>query len=400
MAGGIARKGWGRAALFATLALGLLLPGWQVAPVRAVGLTRYVAPTGSSDPANDCTVIPCKTIQQAIGKAGEGDVIQIAPHTYPEHLAVNKSIVLRGGGAGNTVVDGSGSGRVLEVTNAAGQNTSVTVEQLTLRKGFAPQGGGILAQVYSLTLREVVLENNVAAGGGGGIACLAGNVSVYESTLRTNDSPNGAAVQVSGGCSTFYLRDSAVVLNDPDWARPAISVAGAASLANVTVGFNAGPGLEVTAGGSASLDHVSLGNNFAGGTPGGELRVAPGGKAYLVNTLLVGTTPANCLGGAGDLVSLGYNLSDDGSCALNQPGDLPNTDPKLLALADYGGSTLTFGIPGDSPAVDAGTDGGMPLSFDQRGLPRRDGDLDGVVRSDIGAFEYQTHGVWLPLICR
>ncbi len=57
-------------------------------------------------------------------------------------------------------------------------------------------------------------------------------------------------------------------------------------------------------------------------------------------------------------------------------------------------ATIVEGLPG-SPAVDAGetvcTDAnGVPLTTDQRGLPRPvDGNNDGIVNCDIGAVELQ-----------
>ena len=68
-------------------------------------------------------------------------------------------------------------------------------------------------------------------------------------------------------------------------------------------------------------------------------------------------------------------------------------DAKLGALTNNGGPTWTHALLPGSPAIDAGAIvSGSPLGFDQRGAPFSrmvDGNADGVVRIDIGAYESQ-----------
>ncbi|MEY2483616.1 MAG: hypothetical protein QOK24_2144 [Verrucomicrobiota bacterium] len=87
--------------------------------------------------------------------------------------------------------------------------------------------------------------------------------------------------------------------------------------------------------------------------------------------------------------SHGHNLSDDAmggnsgtapGGVLNGPGDVRNTNPQLMPLADNGGFTLTHALSPTSPAINAGDDTLAP-SVDQRNYSRA-----GV--SDIGAFEF------------
>src|SRR5262249_37635873 len=62
-------------------------------------------------------------------------------------------------------------------------------------------------------------------------------------------------------------------------------------------------------------------------------------------------------------------------------------DPKLGALANNGGPTLTHALLASSPAIDGGDTDGAPAT-DQRGVSRpRDGDFNGTRIVDIGAFE-------------
>jgi uncharacterized repeat protein (TIGR01451 family) len=81
------------------------------------------------------------------------------------------------------------------------------------------------------------------------------------------------------------------------------------------------------------------------------------------------------------LTSLGHNIENVDTCGLHSTGDLANTDPKLLALADNGGPTLTELPALDSPALNTGLASKCPAT-DQRGVARPQ---DGVC--DIGAVE-------------
>ena len=94
-------------------------------------------------------------------------------------------------------------------------------------------------------------------------------------------------------------------------------------------------------------------------------------------------------------VSRGYNLIGSGNAtgAFNQSlqDQVGTTDPKLGALADNGGTTLTHALLASSPAVDKGN---SDLTVDQRGEPRPFDDPNvapatGGDDSDIGAFEAQ-----------
>ncbi len=118
----------------------------------------------------------------------------------------------------------------------------------------------------------------------------------------------------------------------------------------------------------------------------------------LTNTIVAKNGKAGDCGGD-PVTSAGHNLDSDGTCFAAGGTDLPNTNPMLAPLANYGGPTQTFalcsgaGVPsrrctGASPAIDAGDDAvtGQPLNLttDERGLP-----LSAGAHVDIGAYEAQ-----------
>jgi hypothetical protein len=76
-------------------------------------------------------------------------------------------------------------------------------------------------------------------------------------------------------------------------------------------------------------------------------------------------------------------------------------DPLLAALADNGGSTQTHALLLGSPALNAGNpletgSGGFACAAsDQRGVARPQGSA-----CDMGAFEFESRNLYLPLILR
>lgn len=94
-----------------------------------------------------------------------------------------------------------------------------------------------------------------------------------------------------------------------------------------------------------------------------------------------------------------FSAASDGSCAWNGVGnfdDVADFGFVVDTLADpvTSGGVHAVALAGDSPLVDAGATGactdasGGPLGLDGRGSTRPiDGDIDGTVRCDIGAFE-------------
>jgi hypothetical protein len=85
--------------------------------------------------------------------------------------------------------------------------------------------------------------------------------------------------------------------------------------------------------------------------------------------------------GLSRILSQGNNIDSDGSCYLDQPGDLPGIDPMLAELEDNGGATDTHALLPTSPALGAGKLTNCTAA-DQRGVMRVDDSS-----CDIGAFE-------------
>ncbi|MBI3250131.1 MAG: CSLREA domain-containing protein [Deltaproteobacteria bacterium] len=287
-------------------------------------------------------------------------------------LDITNDLTIQGQGASTTRIDGNQLDRVFHVFASA----TVSMSGVTIRNGLpsAAQGsiigGGILNR-GDLTLTNVTVSDN-AADNGGGIS-NTGNLTLMASTLSLN------AAVIGGG-----------VTNTSE---------GSLTLVNSTVSGNTaqqdGGGIHNQA--DARIRNSTIAENSIQ-TPGASEEIANAdGVIILSNTLVVktaGSTGTAC-GGDGLLLSLGFNLDNDGSCGFTNPGDLSNTDPQLAPLQDNGGPTKTHALPSNSPAIDAGDpDGcldafGDLLTTDQRGAVRPiDGNQDDQIVCDIGAYEF------------
>jgi len=81
------------------------------------------------------------TIQEAINAAYDGDTIFVRNGTYHENVVVNKTVSLIGENKGKTIIDGNGTGTVVDLTS---QNVSLSNFTI-INAGFqAPISGAIL----------------------------------------------------------------------------------------------------------------------------------------------------------------------------------------------------------------------------------------------------------------
>lgn len=329
--------------------------------------------------------------------AGGGGILAAAD------LAISASVIAENsaGGAAEITVVGGGIQAGGDVTA-----TAVTVSGNSVTGGSEAGAGGIYAAGDVVATGSRIEGNKVNIGDdaptrdvGGGI--LAAGVWLIDSTVAENAT---RAVSGAGGSgSAVHAGGDAIIANStisdnsaddaPGRAVGAILLSGATSssaLANSTVSGNrsrdAAVNLAAPASSLSVLNSTITGNH---GNGSGLAGIRSAGVARLANTIVFSNDVDCRTAAGGSLVSVGYNIDGDGSCALTAGGDQPDSDPLLGPLADNGGPTSTHALLGGSPAIDAGDAGQCPET-DQRGVPRsEDGDLDGAAACDIGAFEYQ-----------
>ena len=371
-----------------------------VHPAYTAALDRYVAKTGSN--SGNCSFNPCLTVAYAISQSGSDDILHIAAGTYTENLVPNHNLYFLGAGMHATILDGGSVGTVI-----TGGSYNLFFQDLTIRHGHTPDGGGGIAQSGgALILNRVLVTGNVAAYGGGIIS--SGPFTMTDSVVSDNTANAG-----SGG--GLFLQGSALsedLINVTISGNTATSYSGGLhdqaagstlNLTNATISGNTAKlngAMTVTNTATANILNTTIaGNHFS--TDGANGGIGNYATVYFKNSLLTGNDARNCGNGTGGLmITLGHNLESGNTCSFSLTSDLPNTDPQLGPLADNGGPTQTHALlDGNilhprSPAIDAGTDTGCP-STDQRGVARPQG-----AHCDIGAFELMIARIYMPLVRR
>jgi len=357
----------------------------------------------------------------------------------------NLSIV--NGNLSGTFLDGGAinmSGTTLTLTNVFFSNNhahsggaiyeesgTLTVANCNFSGNAAETGGGAIDQDTGLLIVGNSRFSNNTAVDGGGALFLFKDALISTSTFSGNFAPFGGAILNRGNMD---MRDS--VFNDNAATGQfglggggAIHTEGTATLTNVTLSGNSakndGGGLSTkrdVISQTITLNNVTITNNTADSDSDG---VGDGGGIYeLVNTVLVQNsiiagnfdTPGNSGGGtinpdcSGTYSSQGYNLigRNDGCGGFvnGVNGDKVGTgaspiNPLVGALANNGGTTQTHALLPGSPAMDAGnpllpgSGGPACAASDQRGVARPQGSV-----CDIGAFEFEYHSLYLPLVLR
>jgi CSLREA domain-containing protein len=247
----------------------------------------------------------------------------------------------------------------------------VTISDLTVTGGVAEgDGGGIgvagnefQPSATGLILDRVTISGNTAEGTGGGLWSSDASLTVNDTTVAGNTAFRGAGIVHGFGPADIY--NSTITRN--------VATASAGGI------------LVCTANTNIRSSTIALNESAE---PGGGISVCTGTGVTVRNTIVGGNSTTNCAAtGNGAIISSANNLDSGASCGFTAPGDLSNVDPLLGPLADNGGPTDTLALSPCSPAIDAGNSN---ESADQRGVARpQDGDLDGSLIDDIGAFELQ-----------
>ncbi|WP_158552498.1 choice-of-anchor Q domain-containing protein [Spirosoma telluris] len=262
---------------------------------------------------------------------------------------IARDLVITGPGASQLTVNASGSPHQLFYGIGA-----ITIANLSITNGSGGSGAAIAVDNgSSLTVTGCALINNTTEFGGQ-IYATQSSVRIQNSAITSNTATSGRGVNIDSGSLTIV---------------------------NSTIAGNE-RGIYTFGSLPISLLNVTMANNSYG------IMSQSGAPTITVkNSILANVSPAFItLGGSTQTItSLGNNLCTDASLTPTASGDLINTNPLLAPLGYYGGSTPTRALLPGSPAINAGTGTGAPIS-DQRGVARSG-------NTDIGAFESRV-SVW------
>lgn len=234
------------------------------------------------------------SLRQAIADAGTGDTINFTvtgPITLTSsELTINKNLTIAGPGARALTISGNNQRRVFNVAPGA----EVGISGLTISNGrvagsngapgdAAPGGsvaGGGVRNGGVLTLRNVAVSGNTAAGGNGGLGFSPSSDGAPGVAGGVGGAADGGGIRNTG---TLTIRDSAVS-------------------GNAAAGGNGGTGGTGGSGSSCAFCAGGTGGNGGNGGVGGGGKgggVSNGGTLTVINSTFDGNTATSGPGGNG-----------------------------------------------------------------------------------------------------
>jgi CSLREA domain-containing protein len=340
-------------------------------------------PTKTAD-TNDgvCDAADC-SLREAIAAAnrhsGE-NVILLHAGTYtltaPGGLPIQGDLLVLGDGAGRTIIDGGAVAGILSIP----AGVTVQLQDVTLRNGRAPGGGGAIRNNGILTLLRTTLTGNSSVAGAAGAGL-------------------GGAILSNGLGSSLTITDSTIANNTSQSSGGGIAAGGAIDFTNVTIAGNRsrsdfGGGVYLFSDARGTIANATIAGNSAamqGGGLFGESTLFIGIAPKVTNSILAGNSAPSrpdCFAGLDSAYNLIGNATGCiGPAAANHSkvGTAASPlDARLGALADNGGPGPTLALQMGSPAIAAGdpaapgSGNGACEATDQRGAKRP--------ACDIGAF--------------
>ena len=321
------------------------------------------------------------TVQNGIDVSASNGTVNLAAATYTltntgginEYaIVINKNVIVRGAGAGNTTVSGNDTGSVFDI----GSGKTVALDRLSIVNGNGLFGGGI-SNDGTLTMSNSTLSGNSAQFYGGGIF-NSGTLTMSNSTLSGNSARFGGGGIFNSGTLTM---SNSIVSGNVAQSGGGISNYGTLTMSNSTLSGNSA--------------------QFGGGIPRNSAQVVGGGifnsgTLTIGNSIVSGNTASlgREIRNVSIFTSQGYNLfgysEDSGlSGATASATDIIPTvalGQIIGPLANNGGPTQTHALVLNSPALDAG-DPTSTVTTDQRGGQRGSAGLNAGSRIDIGAYE-------------
>jgi hypothetical protein len=384
---------------------GLLFCALWFSPETSHGVDRFVKPAGQDSGSCSSIQYACKTIQYALDRASEEDVIKVAQGIYNENIVIpsqlrRKDLLIQGGWNGAftsrsddpsvTIIDGGQVAPVIGIEDLEFNQQSLTIENFTIQhgKGLDGKAGGVYClssgHGHSLTLKNNIVAANSGDKSAVGFVALNGSASVtlIGNRIFSND-PGGLMIYSQNGATGVTLVNNIVAKNDqPSDAGPGedgilLSTYGGgsleASIVNNTI-VDDGIAIKIwTLFGTSSSINAEIINTIIDGVLATDYLIGhtpPHHVVVNVSYSIVGST-------TGQGIYLGEQVSASSPLFVNPAAD----DYRLLY---------------DSPGVDQGICGQGP----QRIAPYQDFEGEGrpgygqEFGCDIGADEY----VFVPML--
>ena len=367
-----------------------------------------IADTNDGACDSDCS------LREAIAAAATGDTISFASPLFDtaqtitlseaagfRTLVINKNLTINGKGANLLTIRRDTNSPVNFRIFTVNENFTLVLNGATISGGrtaaTAAVSGGIAAFFdTNLIINNSHINNNsVVSSGqflGGGISIFRGTLRITNSTISNNRVETGNVNYGGGifigGATQATITNSTISGNTVSAAggletdfNGGIYNGGVLTITSSTVTDN-GAGGASSAGGIYNEIQTSLGSTIIAANRNNsamsDIRTAAN-RTFVSNGFnLIGNAP----GGSGITDNVNNDRAGTSSSPLN---------PRLDALAGYGGTTPTHRLQSNSPVIDKGN--GFGAAADQRGATRPV-DISTVSNgagdaTDIGAFELQ-----------
>jgi len=345
----------------------------------------------------------------AVQAASDGDIIILAGEVfeYPSTIVIDKNLTIRGQGALNTFVQGNRSATVLKIS----AGVTVTIESLDIRRGVASIYGGGINNDGILYIIDCQIAACYSGQYGGGIySSNTGRLYMLRSTVsgnEVNSAEFGAKGWGAGVCAyhveltncTFY--GNHVIGTGWDRDTPYNNaLGGGLYLGNIS-------GVQSTITNCSFIENSAY--NMGGGIYSGT------NNLQIKNTIIINNSPYNAsmpFDGrylypnnryyspdiAGNINTLTTSLIRIVNFTFGYPSITNQVGVNLFGVEGYCwetglhesiNGTYTVALMSQSPAIDAGTAIGAPIT-DQRGFSRN-GNVD------MGAYEFEGIDESLPV---
>ncbi len=291
--------------------------------------------------------------------------------TLNTEIVITDDTYINGPGASLLTIVGGGSNRLFHIDDGTATVKNVTIDGLTLSKGYAPDDGGAILSAEALSILNSVLSHNQATngnggavaevssgaragltvtnsqiignagGGGGGIyASTEGDVTITTCLIANNSANDGGGVDLfekSTGFGDLKIQSSFVGGNNATFDGGGLLLNNA----------RPGPTAATTDDGFSLVSQSMIVGNTSGRQGGGVALYS--GNDYVIGSLLIGNRTVNAGGGvyaASDFKSLlisNSSLQSNATTGTDQPalgGGGLFASPSATAVTSISGSAF------------------------------------------------------------
>ncbi|HSQ55554.1 MAG TPA: choice-of-anchor Q domain-containing protein [Gemmata sp.] len=248
---------------------------------------------------------------------------------------VTDAVLIRGAGAGATIIDAQRKDRLFDVVGAF----TAKFEDVTLRHGAGPNNGAAVQAVNAnVKLISCVLSDNEALVGGG-INAEGGNVTVVDSIIARNEAQgDGGGIRVGTGTLTMSgssVRRNVSGGNGGGIFGALITLLDSAVIGNAASSTIGGGG--IFASGTVNLTNSTVSGNSAVSADGGGIEC---GAAILKDSTISGNTAGGNGGGidASSATLAACTISGNSAFGSNSAGGGVNADTATIANCTVSGN--------------------------------------------------------------